>query len=190
MSLTDKQNLFVKEYLIDFNGTRAAIAAGYATPRASEQAYQLLQKTTVQEAIQAEMVKREKRTEITADKVLQELALIAFADMKDYATIDAGGGVTLKTFEEMPEGASKVIGKIKEKRKELAESEGEGKSVVIDTQLEFGHWDKTKALELLGKHLGIFTDKLKISGELTQNINFKDVSEMSDSELDELIKDS
>ena len=167
MSLTDKQRAFVDEYLKDFNATRAAKAAGYSAKTAMEQGYQLLQNPSVQNFIQERYQQRRNRHEITVDRVIDELALIAYADMKDYATIEPGGSVTLKPFEEMPEGASRAISKIKEKRKELAEAEGEGKSVIIENQLEFGHWDKVKALELIGKHLGIFQDKLQLSGAVT-----------------------
>jgi len=68
--LTPKQQAFVLEYLIDLNGAAAARRAGYKAKNADEQAVQLLRKTWVREAIQAEMEKRSQRTEITADYVL------------------------------------------------------------------------------------------------------------------------
>lgn len=74
MALNAKQRRFVDEYLIDLNATQAAIRAGYSVSRASEIGYQLLQKTTVKEAIQSAMAKREKRTEITQDYVLNTIA--------------------------------------------------------------------------------------------------------------------
>lgn len=165
MPLNAKQAQFVAEYLVDLNATQAAIRAGYSEATAQEQGSRLLSNVMVQAALQRAMAERGKRTEISQDRIIQELALIAFADMRDYAVIDAGGGVTLKPFEEMPEGASRVVGKIKEKRKLLSSGEGDGDNVVLDSQLEYGHWDKVKALELLGKHMGLWTDKLKVSGD-------------------------
>lgn len=102
--LTEKQKRFCEEYLIDLNATQAAIRAGYPAKRASEQAYQLLQKTTVSSYIEKLRAEQQERTQITADTVLGELAKIASAE--DVA----------------------ITGK-----------------------------EKLKALELLGKHLGLFS---------------------------------
>ncbi|SUU98749.1 Terminase small subunit [Avibacterium paragallinarum] len=71
--LTDKQKRFVEEYLIDLNATQAAIRAGYSKNRASELGYQLLQKTTVQQAIEAAQNKRAERVQITQDDVIRML---------------------------------------------------------------------------------------------------------------------
>src|SRR5579875_2449812 len=82
--LTPKQKRFVEEYLIDLNATQAAIRAGYSAKNADKIGSELLGKTRVAEAIQKAMDERSKRTEITADRVLQELARIAFDDIKNY----------------------------------------------------------------------------------------------------------
>jgi len=81
--LTNKQARFVDEYLVDLNATQAAIRAGYSEKTAMEQGYQLLQKTSVQERIQILMNERSKRTEITADQVLEGIADIAFAEISE-----------------------------------------------------------------------------------------------------------
>ena len=81
--ITNKQRFFVQEYLVDSNATQAAIRAGYSEKTAMEQGYQLLQKTSVQNAIQEAMKTRELRTEITVDRVLQELWAIATADANE-----------------------------------------------------------------------------------------------------------
>ena len=116
MALTAKQAAFVQEYLVDLNATQAAVRAGYSRRRAGEIGYQLLQKTTVQEAIKAAMVERGDRTHITQDFVLSELYKIA--------TQGADDG---------PESSLKYSNKL-------------------------------KALELLGKHMAMFTDKTELSG--------------------------
>ena len=69
-ALTAKQSRFVEEYLVDLNATQAAARAGYSAKTAEQQGYQLLQKTSVQQAIAEAMSKRSERTEITADQVL------------------------------------------------------------------------------------------------------------------------
>ena len=86
-SITAKQKRFCDEYLVDLNATQAAIRAGYSKKRASEQAYQLLQKTTVQNYIQNRKADRVERTEITQDFVLRELMAIASVNATDYARV-------------------------------------------------------------------------------------------------------
>lgn len=75
--LTEKQQRFVAEYLIDLNATQAAIRAGYSAKNADKIGSQLLGKTRVYEAIQAEKTARSERTEITQDYVLRKLTQIA-----------------------------------------------------------------------------------------------------------------
>lgn len=82
MALTPKQKRFVDEYLIDLNATQAAIRAGYSKRTAEWIGPQLLGKTHVSEAVTERMRARELRTEITQDRVLQELAKIAFSDIR------------------------------------------------------------------------------------------------------------
>lgn len=71
--LTPKQQRFVQEYLCDLNATQAAVRAGYSARTAEVQGYQLLQKTSVAEALQAALVKRSARTELTQDEVIAGL---------------------------------------------------------------------------------------------------------------------
>ena len=71
--LTPKQARFVEEYLVDLNATAAAIRAGYSCKRASEIGWQLLQKTTVQQAVQTAQAERSARTQITQDYVIANL---------------------------------------------------------------------------------------------------------------------
>ncbi|STY71491.1 Terminase small subunit [Megamonas hypermegale] len=112
--LTAKQERFCREYIIDLNATRAAIRAGYSEKTANRIASENLSKLDIQEKIRQLQQKIEARTEITQDKVLNELANIGFAE---------------------PSKQIRVT-------------------------------DKIKALELLGKHLGIFTDKLQVKGDI------------------------
>ena len=88
MAITEKQKKFAEEYLIDLNATQAAIRAGYSPKRASEQGYQLLQKTTVSKEIEKAMAERSRRTGINQDRVIRELARIAFVNPKDVINSD------------------------------------------------------------------------------------------------------
>ena len=88
MALTPKQERFVQEYLVDLNATAAAKRAGYSGKRASELGYQLLQKTTVQAAIQKAIQARNKRTAVSQDYVIEKLVEIAEKDASDAQDID------------------------------------------------------------------------------------------------------
>ena len=156
--LTAKQSLFVQEYLIDLNATQAAIRAGYSKRRAKEIGYKLVHKSTLANIITAELQKRSYKTEITAERVLKELALLAYADMRDYCEIQEDGSVRAKTWDEMPEGASRAVREIKEVRRIMGSGEG-GKEIVLECRMGYKHHDKIKALELLGNHLGMWKDR-------------------------------
>ena len=79
----DRQEKFCQEYIVDLNQTQAAIRAGYSKKTADVQASRLLTNVKIQARIQELMQKREQRTEITADKVLQRWWDIATADPND-----------------------------------------------------------------------------------------------------------
>lgn len=153
--LTPKQAEFVRQYLVDLNATAAAKRAGYSKKTADRIASELLAKSNVREAIAAAQAKREQRTEITQDKVVAELAKIAFGTARD--VMDWGpNGVTLKSSGELSDDQAASVAEVSETTTK------EGGS------LKLKRHDKVKALELLGRHLGMFTDKVKneISGGL------------------------
>ena len=139
--LTDKQKRFCEEYLIDLNATQAAIRAGYKEKTAYAQGQRLLKKVEAQEYLQELMDERSKRTEITADRVLRELAAIAFSDRTELAQVGESGEVTFTPTEQLKEDIKRTIAGIEN-----------GKHGIKVTT-----YDKVKALELLGKHLGLFT---------------------------------
>ncbi len=106
--LSEKQKRFVQEYLVDLNATAAAKRAGYSPKTASEQGARLLANVKVQEEIQKAIEKRQNRVEITQDRVLQELASIAFAKGTDYASI-ISGVVMMNDTEELTEEQKAAI---------------------------------------------------------------------------------
>lgn len=150
--LTDKQRRFVSEYLIDLNSTQAAIRAGYSKKNAGKIGPELLGKTRISEAIQEAMSQREKRTAITQDKVLAELAAVAFANGTDFAKILEGGRVQITPTEKLSAEKRRAVASIKEGQ--------------FGTEIKT--YDKIRALELLGKHLGLFGDR---AGAQTQDKN-------------------
>ena len=150
MALTPKQKIFADEYLIDLNATRAYKVA-YPRVRNEETAAaagaRLLRNVKVAAYISERMQERQKRTEVTQDRVIEELAAIAFAKATDFVQI-SHGNVILTDTSKLSENQIKAIAGIKE-----------GKNG-IELKLN----DKEKALELLGRHLGMFKDKLEVTG--------------------------
>lgn len=150
MALTEKQKRFVEEYLVDLNATQAAIRAGYSEKTADRIGPELLGKTCVSAVIQEAIEKRTKRVEITQDMVIAELAAIAFANGTDFATVGSNGQVRIVPTIKLSAEQKKAIASIKEGQ--------------YGTEVK--QHDKVRALELLGKHLGMFSDKLHVSGSL------------------------
>ncbi len=145
--LTPMQQRFVEEYPVDLNATHAARRAGYSKKSASRLGCRLLDNADVAEAIRKALRERSKRTEITADKVVQQLGKVAFVNMKDVVKYGPEGVTILKS--EDVDGT--VLASVSETK--------EGIRVTLS--------DRMKALELLGRHLGMFTDKLEVGGTLT-----------------------
>ncbi len=148
--LTSKQQRFAEEYLIDLNATQAGIRAGYSPNSARQQGQRLLSNAAMSLAIQEGMKKREERTEITQDRVLQEMALIGFSDMGDFMRISEHGPILDLT--DLPIGATRIISEIVQV--EYMEGNGEDAERVKKTRLKFH--SKLQALDLMGKHLGMF----------------------------------
>ena len=146
--MTEKQKLFADEYLIDLNATRAYRVA-YPSVKKDETAKsagsRMLTNVNVAKYISERMQERQQRTEVTQDMVVKELATIAFARATDYAAV-RGGAVYIKDTDSLSDEQIRAIAGIKEG------ANG------IEIKLN----DKKKALELLGRHLGMWNDKLDI----------------------------
>lgn len=137
--LTAKQMRYVEEYLVDLNATAAAIRAGYSKKTAYSLGQRLLKNVEVKKAIHKAMQDRQRRTNITQDRVLEELAAIGFAKATDYAQV-TGEIVTIRSTGDLtPEQAAAIAG---------IEAGRYGVRLKLH--------DKVRALELLGKHLGMF----------------------------------
>lgn len=154
--LTDKQRRFVDEYLVDLNATQAAIRAGYAS---GDIGRQLLTKTHVSDAIARAQSERSERTGISADRVLNELALIAFSSVEHYAVNDDG---TLAVLAGAPDGAERAVSSRKRKFRLLDDDKRDGdgaKKKTEEVETEVKLWDKLRALEMIGKHVRLFIDQ-------------------------------
>lgn len=154
--MTKAQQIFCDEYLIDLNATRAYKVA-YKSCKKDETARtngsRLLTKANIQVYISEKMKEREERTEITQDMVIKELAKIAFLDIRKLYTKNGN----LKGVADMDDNTAGAISSL-----ETLEEYGEDREKIGNTQ-KVKLLDKTKALELIGRHLGIFNDKLDVN---------------------------
>ena len=156
-TLTPKQTRFVEEYLRDLNATQAAIRAGYKPDRAQQMGSENLSKPVVAAAIQAEMDARSKRTQVTADRVLQEIAKIAFADIRKAVSFGPDG-VSIRPSEEIDDDTAAAISEVSE----TTTKDGGSKRVKLCS--------KEKALELAARHLGMLNDRLAVDNKVTINL--------------------
>lgn len=152
--LPEKQQRFVDEYLIDLNATQAAIRAGYSPNTATEQASQLLTKLNIKAHVDAAIADRSKRTGVTQDRVVRELARLAFADPTQVVNFRTG-----EVYGNLSEDDRAIIAGVKVK---------DGDTF---TEREVKLTDKTRALELLGRHLGMFKDGMSITVDLPKIVD-------------------
>lgn len=179
--MTARQQLFCEEYLTDLNATQAAIRAGYSEKYAHTNAAKLLQNTTIKEYIEKRKKDRIKRTEITQDAVLQEIALVAFAVATDYAkvvereaTVEVDGNIIpLLDAEGNPVKYRTVEPVLTE---ELTEEQKRALAVIKKGRdgFEIKPHDKMKALEMLGRHLGLWDKKPEADDDETDDDGFLD----------------
>ena len=162
--LTQKQLQFVREYLIDLNGKQAAIRCGYSVKTAEFQASRLLSKDKVALEIQKAMDKRSQRTEITADRVLEELAKLAFSNTLDYVRV-TNDGMAVVDLSALTRDQAAAISEFT--IDEYVDGKGEDAREV--KKVKFKLADKRAALVDLGRHLELFTDRVKINSELTDD---------------------
>lgn len=157
-ALAPQQQRFCEEYLVDLNGTQAAIRAGYSVRTAQEQASRLLSNVMVQAEVERLAAARSQRTQITADRVLQEIARLAFVDvrklfdgnrLKDLSALDDDTAAALASVE---------IDELYEYVDGHRHSIGQTKKVKV--------WNKTENLKLLAQHLRLLVERHEHSGAL------------------------
>ncbi len=153
--LTPKQAMFVREYIIDFNITRAARAAGYSEKSANTAGQNFLKYPKIQKAIQDQMERRIARVEVRQDAVISELAAIAFSDMRHFASWGPRG-VRVHRSSNLSNSSAACISEIS------CVDTLNGKNIKIKTH------DKLKALELLAKHLGMLTERMALDAKVVR----------------------
>ena len=158
--MTNKQKRFIEEYLIDFNATQSAIRAGYWVNSADKIGTELLGKTSIKKAIEKALAERSRRTGITQDRVIQELARVAFVNFND--VVDENGEIK-------SDASADDLACVESYKVENGDSIN-GRSSKREVKLA----SKLKALELLGKHLGMFSDKFDVNMNLPVIISGED----------------
>lgn len=157
--LNKKQKRFVEEYLIDLNATQAAIRAGYKRSEYTDtNANKLLENTRIAEEIEKAMAERSRRTGINQDRVLLEIAKMAFVNIEDVVDVKTGAVKKGAAREDLA-----CIQSIKYKKTEGASG------VSVEREIKIA--DKKANLELLGRHLGMFKDKVEMDVDMELNIS-------------------
>lgn len=165
-----KEVMFCYEYVLYFNGTESAIKAGYSARSAGIKAFNLLKKVAIKSLINHLKLERMKRIEVSADRIVQELARIAFQDTADFVDY-TGGEVSIKSFIAMGDN-TRIVKQIKTKESQPGFPH-HGK--VVELVLH----DKMKALELLGKHCAVFTENVNLTnngGDMPENKTVVNIS--------------
>src|SRR5689334_21073978 len=152
--LNERQARFVAEYLVDLNATQAAVRAGYSAKTAYSAGERLLRNVEVAAAIAEAQAARSRRTEVTADRVVLELARIAFGDPRRVMSWGPGG-VTLRSSAELADEEAAIVA---EASQTVTEAGG---------TLRLKTVDKLGALRLLGQHLGMFAEKVDMRATVT-----------------------
>lgn len=153
--LTPRREQFCQEYLIDLNGTQAAIRAGYSKRTANEQAAFLLADVSVRSRLKELMDARQQRTQITQDRVLQELARLAFSDLRRAFKEDG----SLKLPQEWDDDTAAAMAGVDT----TVTSVGGDESPLSLTTKKVKVFDKSAALTLAMRHLGMLNDKLEVT---------------------------
>lgn len=141
--LPERRRRFVEEYLRDLNGTQAAIRAGYSARTANEQAARLLANASVAQAVAEAKAERSARLGLTADRVLEEVAALAFAHMGQYATWQDDQVNLIDSGKVDPRAVAEVSQKVNR----------------YGTNIGIKLHDKVASLKLLAQHLGIINER-------------------------------
>lgn len=153
--LSPEHQLFVNEYLKDFNAAKAAERAGFGNSydSARQLGFRLLTKVHIRKEIQKAVKRRLKRIEAKQDDVVNELALIALSDISDYEVNGDTGELIVKDGRK----SSRVVQSIKHRKRSWLDKYGNPGTEITT---EFKLWDKLRALELLMKHMGMLKDEV------------------------------
>ena len=151
MALSDKRRLFVQEYLVDLNATQAAIRAGYSEESAGTSGWRLLQDDEIAAAIQAAFKARIDRTQVTQDRVVEELAAVAFSDIRELMEWGEEH-VHLTPSADLGPRAAAAVQSVKARTTRVARKDDDD---LLQIDVELRLHSKMSALDQLAKHVGL-----------------------------------
>lgn len=159
-ALSPRQEIFCQEYAVSLNFRDAALKAGYSENMAEHKHRQLLDNPLIKERLREIKAPTIARLQMTADHVLQELFRIATCDIGQAFNEDG----TMKPIHEIPEDVRRAIQAVEVEQ--LFDGTGADRYQVGHTK-KIRFWDKNKALEMLGKHFKLYTDKIEVDSKVT-----------------------
>jgi phage terminase small subunit len=163
--MNKKHKRFCEEYVIDLDGQKAAVRAGYKKARARITASELLKRPDVKEYVQKLQKKISEKLEITAEKVIQEIGKLAFNNLQDYIN----KGNTIKDLASIPRDHAASVESIKVIKRKT----GTGKNKVEEVTTQMKLHDKGANLERLGRHLGVFEKDNNQKGKVKISVSMK-----------------
>ena len=149
---THKEDLFVLEYMKDFNATRAVKAIGHSPRNATQAGAAYLQNPSVQKKLAEALNARKERLQIDADEILRELTVLCRSDVRDFRVRESGK-LTLRKG--APDSAWRAVSSVKHRIRTVQMNNGERQ---IIREVEVRLWSKPEALALARKHLGLDRD--------------------------------
>jgi len=155
LGFTRKVFKFCIEYIKDPNGKQAAIKAGFSPKAAAVQASKLMKNPKVRKFIESHMHKAEKHAEITVSQIIQEIGRLAFTDIGGLFDDDNN----LKNVKDWPIELRRAVSSVEIDA--LFDGQGQDREQIGETK-KVKLWDKTKALEMLGRWRKLFTDKFEL----------------------------
>ena len=153
-----RQELFAREYVIDLNGTRAAIAAGYAPKAAGASGSQVLKNAKVKRLIDQLLSKRASKLEISSERILEELSKLAFFDPRNLFNADG----SLKPIPELDDATAAAIAGVEHEK--LYQHFGKGQAEDVGTTTKVKLLARTEALRMLGQYRKLFTEIVQHEG--------------------------
>ena len=170
MALTAKQKRFVDEYMVDLNATQAAIRSGYSAKTARSVGSENLTKPDIASAIEKRQKRLADKYEVNQERIVAELARIGFSNMQDYMRANSDGDPFLD-FSNLTRDQAAALAEVTVE----VFKDGRGEDARDVRRVKFKLHDKRAALVDLGKHLGMFKERVEHTGKDGGPIETKDV---------------
>jgi len=178
--LSDRRRLFAQEYLKDLNATAAALRAGYAAGSAKVSGHKLMHTPEVVALIEAAQAKLREKNDVTVERIVEELRRVGLSDLRQ--VFDEHG--KLRSLADLPEEVAAMLASVKVVTRPVAG----GDKGDVEYVHEIKAWDKVRALELLGKYLGILVDRTKHEGAIALvPLTPEQAARLSNADLEQIV---